>query len=134
MFNKAKMMLMFLSIGTSMVFGATSSGYIKTLRFASGTNGINYAIISTNSPQIVSGSANYVGAEYSGVPYTLLALPSDPTLCALAGASLERARGNTAANFYFIDVAVGPNSSMAVVPGIPGNQWVNLVSNWYIGQ
>jgi hypothetical protein len=123
-----------LLLGISAAFAGTTTGNITSLRFVSGKNGIHYAVISTSSTQIVAGSQNYVGAEYLGRPYTFLVLPDDPTLCALAGASLERARSNPATKFYYNDVQVGPNSSMADVPGFPSNQWINLISDWYLGQ
>jgi hypothetical protein len=138
MFNFKKMILPVFLASASIVCSATSAGYIKTLRFASGGNGTNYAVISTSLPQNVSGTQNYVGGISGGIPYTVLVLPSDPTLCALAGAGLERARANTATNFYFnsTDVRTGTNPALADVPGIPSSDsfWINLVSSWYLGQ
>jgi hypothetical protein len=134
MFNFKKLVLLAFLSATSIASSATGAGNITSLRFTSAPNGKNYAVITTSTLRLVPGTSNYVGAENNGVPYTLLLLPSDPTLCALAGASLERARSNTSTIFYFLDVKGEYNYSLGDVPGIPSNQYVNIISNWHLGQ
>ncbi len=112
---------------------AQNAGYIKSITYTTGKNGINYAVIGTSSPQQVSGTQNYVGAESYGL-YTLIVLPSDPSLMAVAASTLERCRGNTNALFFFQDVKVGPNSALAEVPIRSGDSWVNLITTWWVGQ
>lgn len=134
MFQRLNTLILAVFAATVATYAAPNAGYIKSLRFVTGANKINYAIISTSSPQIVGGSQNYVGAETSGVPYTVIQLPSDPVLAALTGSSLERARQVTSVKFYYIDVAIGSNSSLCNVPGISGGQWVNVITNWHLGE